>query len=338
MGCDNWTILSKEHRAMFERGFGDEQKEKLNPFQARSEEVENFKLQKQIKHKMETLLKKDSRHKIQSRDTKWKLFNDEADERIFWLQQYQIAILRTLKTLKQNAFEYPLSAMWEQKESEKHSNDKDKYHKNEQPINHKATFFEWKPRQHNGMNDKKEQNSKGPKVWTVDKNGKTNAFKDLEAMKYHNIDQTVDEKVSIRSDRSLIFKDANPWTFTPEQAAELGLLSEVPKDYFSKQRERKRMEVLNKRHMQRYGQPIGYNEDNDDGTELKVGQVEYHKKGQITQFTMNDMPKDDNDKDKEIEDMTQEEYDQHIKDERAWNQWKDDNEKGLAIHIIIKLI
>merc|ERR1712228_7513 len=117
--CDNWTILSKEHRAMFERGFGDEQKEKLNPFQARSEEVENFKLQKQIKHKMETLLKKDSRHKIQSRDTKWKLFNDEADERIFWLQQYQIAILRTLKTLKQNAFEYPLSAMWEQKESEK---------------------------------------------------------------------------------------------------------------------------------------------------------------------------------------------------------------------------
>jgi len=325
--CDNWTVLSKAHRNIFERGYGDEQKEKLNPFDARTEEVDNFKLQKQIQFKIDNLLKKKTHNQIQNEETKWKLFNDEEDERNFWLQQFQICILRTLKTLKQNAFEYPLSAMYEAKEAEKKNETKDKYDgmnsNEEKDMNHKAQFFQWEPKQKN-----QSQSKNGVKVWTVDANGKTNAFCNLEQMKSH-LDNTIDAKVKNRTDRKMIFRDPNPWTYTPEQAAELGLLSEVPKDYFVKQKEKKRMEVLNKRHMQRYGQPFGYDVDKDDGTELNVGQVEYHRKGKVTQFTMNDMPKDpDDDADKEIEDMTESEYEQHLRDERGWANWKDDNEKG----------
>ena len=98
--CDNWTILKKEHRDIFERGFGNDVK--LNPFQARTEEVTNFKLQKKIKNHINKLLKKDSHNKQQNKENKWKIFNEEDDERQFWLQQYQIAILKTLKTLKLN--------------------------------------------------------------------------------------------------------------------------------------------------------------------------------------------------------------------------------------------
>ena len=98
--CDNWTILKKQHRQIFERGFGNDQKEKLYPFAARTEHVENFKLQKQIKHRINVLLKKDTYNKQQNQENKWKLFNEDEDERQFWLEQYQIAILKTLKTLK----------------------------------------------------------------------------------------------------------------------------------------------------------------------------------------------------------------------------------------------
>jgi len=213
--------------------------------------------------------------------------------------------------------------MYEAKEAEKNNQNANKNSNEEKDINHKAQFFQWEPKQNN-----QSQTKTGVKVWTVDENGKTNAFCNLEQMKSH-LDNTIDAKVKNRTDRKMIFRDPNPWTYTPEQAAELGLLSEVPKDYFVKQKEKKRMEVLNKRHMQRYGQPIGYDVDKDDGTELNVGQVEYHRKGKVTQFTMNDMPKDpDDDADKEIEDMTESEYEQHLRDERGWANWKDDNEKG----------
>lgn len=98
--CDRWTILKKEHREIFERGFGEDQKVKLNPFQERTENVTNLKLQKKIKNQINKLLKKDSHNKHQNNENKWKIFNEEDDERQFWLQQYQIGILKTLKTLK----------------------------------------------------------------------------------------------------------------------------------------------------------------------------------------------------------------------------------------------
>eukprot|EP00484_Ammonia_sp_Unknown_P020825 CAMPEP_0197028826 /NCGR_PEP_ID=MMETSP1384-20130603/8423_1 /TAXON_ID=29189 /ORGANISM="Ammonia sp." /LENGTH=448 /DNA_ID=CAMNT_0042457887 /DNA_START=8 /DNA_END=1354 /DNA_ORIENTATION=+ len=329
--CDNWTLLEKQHREIFERGFGDDAKQKLNPFQARTEEVQNFKLQKRIKHKIDQLLKKDSYNKHQNAETKWKLFAEDDDERDFWLQQYQIAILKTLKTLKQNAFERPLSEKWEKEQEAKKEQHKFQHESqtetDEQKTNHKAQVFNWEPRQIGGDNDKaQKQSGKGPKVWSVDADGKTSAFNNLEEMKYH-LDRSIDEKVHLRTDRKLIFRDPNPWTYTPEQAAQLGLLSEIPKDYFAKQQEKKRMEVLNQRHLERYGKPLGYDVNNDDGSELNPGQVEYHRKGKVTTFTMDDMPNDPKDN-QEVEDMTEEEYEQWIRDERGWANWKDDNEKG----------
>ena len=98
--CNQWTILKKEHRDIFERGFGEDQKVKLNKFEARTEIVTNFKLQKKIKNQINKLLKKDSHNKQQNNENKWRIFNDEEDEREFWMQQYQISILKTLKTLK----------------------------------------------------------------------------------------------------------------------------------------------------------------------------------------------------------------------------------------------
>lgn len=231
---------------------------------------------------------------------------------------------------RQNAFERPLSEKWEKEQESKQKQDKylnvDNVNNDESKTNHKAQFFNWEPKQNESDKNKNKSSGKGPKVWTVDENGKTNAFGNLEEMKYH-LDRTVDEKVKARTDRNLVFRDPNPWTYTPEQAAQLGLLSEIPKDYFEKQQEKKRMEVLNKRHYERYGKPLGYDENNDDGSELNPGKVEYHRKGKVTTFTMNDMPNNPED-DKEIEDMTEEEYQQWIKDERGWANWKDDHEKG----------
>lgn len=228
---------------------------------------------------------------------------------------------------RQNAFERPLSEMWERKQAEKEG--KDKYHGNHQndesesKTQHKATTFQWEPQ---STNSSDKRSGKGPKIWSIDGDGKMDAFKSLEDMKYH-LDRTVDAKVKLRTDRKLIFRDPNPWTYTPEQAAELGLLSEVPKDYKEKQMAKKRAEVLNKRHLERYGKPLGYDENMDDGSELNPGQVEYHRKGKVTTFTQSDMPRDPED-DKEIEDMTEQEYEQWLKDERGWAAWKDDNEKG----------
>eukprot|EP01084_Bolivina_argentea_P134390 237061_1 len=321
--CDRWTILKKEHREIFDRGFGNDKSQKLNPFQARTEEVENFKLQGQIKAKIDTLLKKETHFKLQNQDTKWRLFSEDEDNREFWLNQYQIAVLKTIKTLKQNALERPLSERWEKEQAEKAKQnnaktDATKSYISNSVSNHKATHFDWEPRA--TQNHDKRQGH-GPKVWTVDENGKTNAFPNLDEMKYH-LDRTVDQKVKLRTDRNLIFRDPNPWTYTVEQAAELGLLSEVPKDYKEKQRAKQRQEVLNKKHVQRYGKPLGYNVDHDDGSELDPGKVEYHRKGKVTTFTMGDMPRDPSD-DKEIEDMTEEEYEQWLKDERGWANWKD---------------
>ena len=205
----------------------------------------------------------------------------------------------------------------------------DNENESECKTNHKAQCFNWEPRRTVNDDDKLNKQirtTKGPKIWTVNADGKTSAFANLEEMKYH-LDRTVDEKVKLRTDRKLIFRDPNPWTYTPEQAAELGLLNEVPKDYFEKQKEKKRMEILDKRHRERYGKPFGYDINNDDGSELNPGKVEYHRKGKITTFTQNDMPHDPED-DKEIEDMNEEEYEKWLKDERGWAAWKDDHEKG----------
>eukprot|EP00486_Rosalina_sp_Unknown_P003757 CAMPEP_0201575964 /NCGR_PEP_ID=MMETSP0190_2-20130828/21471_1 /ASSEMBLY_ACC=CAM_ASM_000263 /TAXON_ID=37353 /ORGANISM="Rosalina sp." /LENGTH=271 /DNA_ID=CAMNT_0048006253 /DNA_START=570 /DNA_END=1384 /DNA_ORIENTATION=+ len=253
--------------------------------------------------------------------------------------QYQIAVLKTLKTLKQNAFERPLSEKWEKEQEAKNKADTylntDNKNEAEHKTNHKAQFFNWEPKSFeddkmgiHGLNDNQKGKStgKGPKIWAVNKDGKTSAFANLEEMKY-SLDRTVDEKVKLRTDRKLIFRDPNPWTYTPEQAAQLGLLDEVPKDYFQKQQEKKRMEILDKRHRERYGKPLGYDINNDDGSELNPGKVEYHRKGKVTTFTQSDMPHDPED-DKEVEDMTEEEYEQWLKDERGWANWKDDNEKG----------
>ena len=94
--CDRWTLLSKAHRDIFERGTT----EKLNAFQARTEMVDNLKLQKHIESQIDAMLKRNARHKQRNADTKWRLFTDDEDERTFWLNQFQIAILKTLKTLK----------------------------------------------------------------------------------------------------------------------------------------------------------------------------------------------------------------------------------------------
>eukprot|EP01084_Bolivina_argentea_P318553 552462_1 len=327
--CDNWTILKKQHRNIFERGFGNNKNEKLNPFEARTEHVENFKLQQKIKNQINKLLKTASQNKKQNNQNKFRLFTDDDDERVFWLKQYQIAILKTLKTLKQNAFERPFSEKWEREQTDKEDNNKDKYESHgamnmEQKQNHKATYYNWQPKTNVSVG--KNDVSGKVKVWTVDEKGKTNAFNNLEEMKYH-LDHTIDEKVKLRTDKNEIFRDPNPWTFTPEEAAELGMLSCVPKDYMKKQKEKKRAEVVNKRHMNRYGKPLGYNIDNDDGSELNPGQVEYHRKGKVTTFTMQDMPADPKDNE-EIEDMNDEEYDKWLKDERGWANWKDDHEKG----------
>ena len=223
--------------------------------------------------------------------------------------------------------------MWERKQAEKEEDDKDKYHDHhssqggrggddvECKSQHKATHFQWEPKGGGGA-----ASGKGTRVWTIDGDGKMDAFTSLEDMKYA-LDRTVDAKVKLRTDRKLVFRDPNPWTYTPEQAAELGLLSEVPKDYREQQMAKKRAAVLNKRHIERHGKPMGYDEDRDDGTELNPGQVEYHRKGKVTTFTTSDMPRDPED-DKEIEDMTEQEYEQWLKDERGWAAWKDDNEKG----------
>ncbi len=56
----------------------------------------------------------------------------------------------------------------------------------EQKQNHKATYFNWEPST-SRLTENSSKDKTNVKVWTVDSDGKTNAFTNLEEMKYHSI-------------------------------------------------------------------------------------------------------------------------------------------------------
>ena len=308
--CDNWTILKKRERKIFERGFGNDSEIKLNAFENRNEVVETYKLNKEQNNFINKLLKDKSYHKIQNKKNQWKLFNDEENERNYWLAQYDISIRKTLNTLKQNATEMELAIMFKKKQKEKKEEKKNDINDN-----------------NNNNNNIKKSNG-NIKVTIIDKKGKVNNFKNLNEMKIHlSKKETIDETIQLRTNRKKIFRDPNPWTYTAEEAAQLGLLPEVPKDFLEKQ-EKKRIEnIKNKKFYQRYGYNKNYNYDMDDGSELFPGQTEYTMRGDIKTVTMRNMPKNNNEKD--VNDISDDdEYYKKLKEQREWDNWKDDHEKG----------
>jgi len=173
---------------------------------------------------------------------------------------------------------------------------------------------------------KKEEKGKGPSITVVGVDGRVKKFENLDAYEKNGLDKRVDKMVQLRTNRNDVFKDANPWTYTAEEAAELGLLPEVPKDYLQKSKDKKLANYWQTNYAHRCPHHP-QNDDNDDGSQLKVGEIEYQMRGDVKTFTMNDVPEEE---DKDPMDMTEEEYEQWLQETRGWENWKDDHEKGVG--------
>ncbi|ETO23180.1 hypothetical protein RFI_14006 [Reticulomyxa filosa] len=289
-----------------------------------------------------------------SNDTHWKYFREEEMEREFWLALFQKAIRQSLHTLKfflQNAEERPLAAMSEEIEKSQAVQAEEKKYtagqqgadsgKNDKPGNDsdnvlgskvdigQRTFERYRLHVENrgDQQGNKAEKSKGPSITVVGSNGRMKRFENLDDYEKNGLDKRVDNIVQMRTNRNQVFKDANPWTYTAEEAAQLGLLPEIPKDYDQKSKDKK-MRSYQQTH---YGHRCPHqaaDDDADDGSQLKMGEIEYRMRGEIKTFTMEDMPKEEEEKDHA--DMTEEEYENWIRETRGWENWKDDHERGIG--------
>jgi len=93
-------------------------------------------------------------------------------------------------------------------------------------------------RLHVENNNNETEKSKGPSITVVGVNGQVKQFNNLDEYEKHGLDKRIDKTVNLRTNRNEIFKDSNPWTYTAEEAAQLGLLPEIPKDYDKKSQEK----------------------------------------------------------------------------------------------------
>jgi len=87
--------------------------------------------------------------------------------------------------------------------------------------------------------------SQGPSVTMINSLGQMESYNNLNEMKQsqeenknrHQNNFSIENVIQLRTNRNEIFKDSNPWTYTPQEALHLGLLPEIPKNYFEKQEE-----------------------------------------------------------------------------------------------------
>ena len=195
---------------------------------------------------------------------------------------------------------------------------------------------EWQPKESqvstninkNKNNNQAPKGSGNLKVTMIDKNGKIENFNDLNAMQNavsRRIDTKIEERVNARD---LVFRESNPWTYTVEEAAELGLLSDIPKDYFAQQKAQKMAKLEAKHKAQRYAPDWEVVANIDDGSQLHVGQIDYHEVGGIKTYTQRDIEKNNKDEKKHVDDMNDQEYEQYIQEKRAWDAFVSDNTKG----------
>lgn len=103
--CEIWEILKKRERKIYDKLINNlnnknKEKEKINVFQQRTEIVETHKLNLEKEKYINDLIKKKSYLKKRNKDHNWKLFNEEEDERDYWLSLFQISIRNTIKTIK----------------------------------------------------------------------------------------------------------------------------------------------------------------------------------------------------------------------------------------------
>ncbi len=249
---------------------------------------------------------------------------------------FKRAILRHFNAspYRQNAEEYPLAKMSEEFEARKKKEDelatggkREEAWKAKQSEKMKKGGekgkSEWRPE------DMPPIERKPIKVTTIDGKGKATKFPNLEEMRKH-FDARVDDKVEMRTDRTHVFRDPNPWTYSVEEAAQLGLLSEIPKDYEKKKRDKRIVASWNKKYGHRKGgrEAAMERDDRDDGSREKLDEIQYTKRGNAKVFTMKDIPVKPEEEEKHEDDMPEDEYLEKLKDDRGWANWKDDHEKG----------
>lgn len=288
-----------------------------------------------IHNKIALMLANPKYNQQQNNENNWCLFSDDEQmEREFWLLQLQSAIRQSLHTLKLNANELPLAKMREDEELKMQENQKfDNMKKNpykchnHQNHNHSHSItFNYNNNNNDTNNNNEIRSSKGPAVTQIDKDGRVASYKNLEDLKLA-MDKKIDEKVEQRLDRNQVFRNPNPWTYTVEEAADLDLLPEIPKDFLNKQKELRQQKYRGLCYKHRIA--AQFEDANfDDGSRLSKdpNEIEYHKQGTIKTYTMRDMPKSNSEKD--IDDMDDEEYDHWVKEKRKWDNWKDDHERG----------
>jgi len=194
---------------MFERGFGEDCQEKLNPYEARTQLVQRYRMDQECDDILNRLCNDKTCHGINdiSKDNQWKYFRDEEMEREFWLTVYQKAIRQSLHTLKQNAEERPLAEIAENEEKRKEilaeeeryltglpqskelsnssNNNKSNYFHGENVMgksmsSEHRTFERYRTRVGGNENEMEKTKSKGPSITVVNANGQMKQFQNLD--------------------------------------------------------------------------------------------------------------------------------------------------------------
>mmetsp|Transcript_56218 Transcript_56218/g.68750 ORF Transcript_56218/g.68750 Transcript_56218/m.68750 type:complete len:255 (-) Transcript_56218:21-785(-) len=115
--CESWKILKKREQKIYDDLLDpDYDKIKRNPFQQRTQIITTEKLNREAHNFINSLMKKNTFLKKQIKDNNFRLFNDDEDEREYWLSLYQISIRDTIKTIKQNKQERPLCVMFNEEQ------------------------------------------------------------------------------------------------------------------------------------------------------------------------------------------------------------------------------